>query len=327
MPRISPSHTAFKETKGKPATPLKKIIKYTSPDREKITPVAWERTCSKFPKRFKTSPCPDITSAGQRPNTWTYNDNPNALYIYAGGSKKNISGFYRVGAAAVVYHRGHEIEKGQLGLGGHAEVFDAEMAPLAIAASKAELLTQDFPNITHVELFTDNTAAVLAITEPKPSPAHIFAFKFHKIIQAMLESNNNISITVSWCLSHCDIPGNDRADELPKDATNLGRQIPFSVSFSNKTKSQKAVLKIWQQEWESTSKGGHFAISNRPSNPRSTSKISKRNAKCSAEWSNAVRGTHIQGSSVNLSCHSLLTQQSAPCDHETFEIRIKKPHT
>jgi hypothetical protein len=149
-------------------------------------------------------------------------------------------------------------------LGGHAEVFDAEMAAIAIAAAKAKLLTNDFPNITHIEIFTDNAAAVLAVKEPKPSPAQIFALKFHKVIQEILESNENISITVSWCPSHCDIPGNDRADELAKDATKLGRQVPYSVSYSNANRrAKRAVAKMWQQEWEATPKEGHFAIANR----------------------------------------------------------------
>jgi hypothetical protein len=50
-------------------------------------------------------------------------------------------------------------------------MFDAEMAAIAIAATKAELLINDFPNITHIEIFTDNAAVVLAINELKLSPA------------------------------------------------------------------------------------------------------------------------------------------------------------
>ena len=89
-----------------------------------------------------------------------YRKKPNTLYLYTDGSKINKSGFFRVGAAAVAYYLGNEIEHGQLGLGGHAEVFDAEMAALAIAASKAEDIIRDFPNINHIAIFTDNAAAV-----------------------------------------------------------------------------------------------------------------------------------------------------------------------
>ena len=75
------------------------------------------------------------------------------------------------GAAAVAYLCRNEIEKGQLGLGAYAEVFDAEMAALSIAAAKAELLTRDFlRNVSHIEIFTDNAAAVVAITTQHPNP-------------------------------------------------------------------------------------------------------------------------------------------------------------
>ena len=87
------------------------------------------------------------------------------------------------GAAAVAYLCRNEIEKGQLGLGAYAEVFDAEMAALSIAAAKAELLTRNFlRNVSHIEIF-NNAAAVVAITTPKPSAARFFAIKFHNTIQ------------------------------------------------------------------------------------------------------------------------------------------------
>ena len=93
-----------------------------------------------------TSQCPietDAHSARDQPLNLIkqYSEDPDMLCIYTDSSKKNISGFYRVGTTAVAYHRGHKIEKGQLGLGGNAEVFDAEIAALAIAATKAELIT------------------------------------------------------------------------------------------------------------------------------------------------------------------------------------------
>ena len=180
------------------------MVQYTSHGQEKIIPFAtapWDRTVSKFPNRFKTTPCPtglDNTTARDKHLDLikSYQDNPNVLYIYADGSKKNLSGFFRVGAAAVAYLCGNEIEKGQLGLGGHAEVFDTEMAALPIAAAKVELLTRDFPDVSHIESFTDNAAAVVAMTTPKPSAAQLFAIKFHNMIQALLETNANLSLGV-----------------------------------------------------------------------------------------------------------------------------------
>ena len=67
-----------------------------------------------------------------------------------------------------------------------------------------------------------------------------------------------------WCPSHCDIPGNDRADELAKEATSLERQIPFNTTRSNaKRRSKRTTLRLWQQEWKATPKTGRYAIANR----------------------------------------------------------------
>ena len=193
-----------------------------------------------------------------------YQKNPNTLYLYTDGSKINKFGFFRVGAGAVAYFMGNEVKTDQLGLGGHAEVFDAEMAALAITASKAAELLNDFPNITHIAFFTDNAACTTAIMNPKPSSAQHFATKFHQTIRPILESYDNLSISVAWCPSHCDIPGNDRADELAKSATALKRQIPFSVSHSNAKRWAKgSTLKLWQLKWKNTPKTGRFTIANR----------------------------------------------------------------
>ena len=124
----------------KPATNLQKITKYTSHEHERIDPYAlppWRRTISLFPNRFTTNP-PDPNSdpakARDKHNKRIseYKEDPNTLYIYTDGSKINRAGFFRVGAGAAAYHEGREVATGRLGLGGHAEVFDAEMAALNI---------------------------------------------------------------------------------------------------------------------------------------------------------------------------------------------------
>ena len=101
-----------------------------------------------------------------------------------------------------------------VGLGSHAEVFDAEMAALAKAAAISTALLNDFPNTNKIAFFSDNAASVRAIADPKASSAQYFTLSFHKHIRKSLENYPNLTFSVSWCPSHCDIPGNERADEL-----------------------------------------------------------------------------------------------------------------
>ena len=148
--------------------------------------------------------------------------NPDAIYIYTDGSLIRKAGFSRAGAGVTAYLLGNEIEHARIGLGGHAEVFDAEMAALAKGASIASDLIKDFPNTSQLAFFSDNAAAIRAIADPKPSSAQFFTLSFHKLILRLLETHPHLTITASWCPSHCDIPGNERADALAKEATALG---------------------------------------------------------------------------------------------------------
>lgn len=240
-PPTHPPPIATSTPRRKPKTTISKIANFTSHNHEKINPYAtppWLRAISLFPNRLQFNPCvssPDATN--NRENHMklinTYKSDPNTLYLYSDGSKIQKSGFFRVGAATVAYLLGNEIETGKLGLGGHAEVFDAEMAALALAASKASDLLRDFPTITKIAFFSDNAAAVRAIADPKPSSAQYFTLSFHNHIRPLLETHPDLSISVSWCPSHCDIPGNERADSLTKEATKLSCQIPFSTARAN----------------------------------------------------------------------------------------------
>lgn len=204
-------------------------------------------------------------------------------------------------------------------------MFDAEMAALSIAATKADDILRDFPNITHIAIFTDNAAATTAIVDPKPDSAQYFAIKFHQTLRPLLEANQNLSVSVSWCPSHCDIPGNERADDLAKKATSLECQIPFSVTRSNaKRRAKKACLKLWQLEWKASPKVGRFAIANRlppslkPSKHfkdlKSNREIFGRVVQCRTghAYTGEFRRTFIPLSQDPSTC---------PCDETTLESR------
>lgn len=271
-PSFPPPIQTGREPRRKPATSLNKIAKHTSHDHERINPLLyppWICSLSLFPNHFSTNPCPPKTDAAAAHENHLklikdLEKDPNSLCLYTDGSKINKSGFFRAGAATVAYYLGNEIEFGQLGLGGHTEVFNAEMAALMLAALKITDIANDFPNISNINIFTDNAASTTAITDPKPNSAQYFTVKFHQTLRPLLEARPDLSITISWCPSHCDIPGNERADELAKEATKLERQIPYSTSWSNaKRRSKRACLKQWQKEWENTPRVGRFAIANR----------------------------------------------------------------
>jgi ribonuclease HI len=171
----------------KPKTTLNKIANHSSHDHERIDPYAtppWSRSISLFPNRIITNPCPNNTDAAAAREEHLklikgFKSNPDTIYIYTDGSLLKKAGFSRAGAGTVAYLLGNEIDHSTVGLGGHAEVFDAEMVALAKGASIATDLLRDFPNITQIALFSDNAAAVRAISDAKASTAQYFTLSFH----------------------------------------------------------------------------------------------------------------------------------------------------
>ena len=254
-----------------------------------------------------------------------YQNDPNVLCIYTDGSKVNRSGFFRIGAAATAFHGNREVASDKLGLGGHAEVFDAEMAALSIGATKAAEFLQHSPNITHVAFFTDNAAATTAITDPKPKSSQFFALKFHHTIRPLLTSHNNLKISISWCPSHCGITGNERADKLAKEATELERQIPFSVSHSNaKRRAKSSSLKLWQIDWKNSPRTGRYAIANRlkPSlNPTTHFKNLKNNREIFGRVIQCRTGHSYTGDFRRSFLPQSQEPITCPCDNETIETR------
>ncbi|PPQ89284.1 hypothetical protein CVT25_000876 [Psilocybe cyanescens] len=99
---------------------------------------------------------------------------------------------------------------------------------------------------------------------PKPRSAQLYAHTFHNKICQYLDAKQLNTVNISWCPSHCDIAGNERADELAKEATKLACTAPIGVTRANALKRAKArTLKSWTREWSRTPKSGGFAPANR----------------------------------------------------------------
>ena len=73
--------------------------------------------------------------------------------------------FLQVGTAAVGYHNGVEGFAKKMGMGGRAEVYDAEMAGVMMAANKAARYAAQHPEVTDLVHFVDNSAVAEAIPD------------------------------------------------------------------------------------------------------------------------------------------------------------------
>ncbi|PPQ83048.1 hypothetical protein CVT25_005209, partial [Psilocybe cyanescens] len=157
-----PTKPSTTRSHQKKTTTLTSIATHTSPQHERIDPYLfppWRRTPSSFENRLII----------------------NVQLKYE---------FRRTGGAAVGYHLKKEIFATKIGLGGHAEVYDGEMAGLMMAATQATNYIEANPDhrIRHIHFFADNSAAVQSIFDPKPRSAQHYARVFHEKITHFLDN-------------------------------------------------------------------------------------------------------------------------------------------
>lgn len=151
-----------------------------------------------------------------------------------------------------------------MALGGHAECYDAELAALAMAANRASTYAREHPEINAIHIFSDCSSALTSILNRKPSAGQLFSATFSQTITNLISTNPTINITLSWCPSHSNIQGNDRADSLAKKATELALNAPINTTRTNALRRAKAITtKLWTQEWKKSALSGRFAIANR----------------------------------------------------------------
>ncbi|CAK5265676.1 unnamed protein product [Mycena citricolor] len=135
--------------------------------------------------------------------------------VYTDGS--GIDGY--IGAAAVLYDGDTEMATARKRLGTSEEhtVYEGEGLGLNLAVG---LLREHASNgITgQVAIYADNTAAITATQSRESTPSHYIWDALHTAIDDLLSTEPDIDITFKWAPGHCNIHGNERADELARRA-------------------------------------------------------------------------------------------------------------
>jgi ribonuclease HI len=82
----------------------------------------------------------------------------------------------------------------------------------------------------------------------------------HAIHQAAIEVQTaEIALRLQWVPGHCDNPGNDAADRMAKHAASPGKSHPFRPLLTRERAFIRSnIAAQWEQEWRTSSKGGHL---------------------------------------------------------------------
>lgn len=106
-------------------------------------------------------------------------------------------------------------------------------------------------------VLSDSTSALQAIQNPANKLGQQI---IHAITHAAMNTKTHgISIRLQWIPGHCDLPGNDSADRLAKEAAVPGKTHPFSPLLSRERAFIREDIRVqWEREWKESKNGIHL---------------------------------------------------------------------
>ncbi|CCO36540.1 putative RNA-directed DNA polymerase from transposon BS [Rhizoctonia solani AG-1 IB] len=171
------------------------------------------------------------------------------LVGFSDGSKNVLSGVRKVGVGYSIVWRSSEVARFSGGIGPRADVFDAEMLGLALAARRSVRFAKSH-NIRKIHLFSDNQAAVRMINRLGGHPAQFASTIFRKFVHEFLQGHQDRSVVVQWIPGHSKIPGNERTDALA-NAGLTSTPIPIFNRTATwaKGRATQGVTREWRSSW------------------------------------------------------------------------------
>ncbi|KAI8423909.1 hypothetical protein MSG28_012905 [Choristoneura fumiferana] len=152
------------------------------------------------------------------------------LDIYTDGSK--IEG--KVGAAATFFRNGGETHRMGMGLARYCTVYQAEMLGILGAITRVQQRKMEGP----INILSVSRASLETIGNPNSD--NPMAHEIKKLVKE--RERNGLTTEFFWIEAHVGIPGNERADELARDAA-LKRSIPGES------------IEEWQRRYEGAKTG------------------------------------------------------------------------
>ena len=120
------------------------------------------------------------------------------LLTYLDGSQISfLNWFHRVGSVVVGYYQEREVFHWKLGLGGSAEVYNAELTGLVTGLSESIFFAYKHPEVYHIQLYADNISAISIAANPKPRQGQLMAYIFYQKALRWLDSSLHYHLSIS----------------------------------------------------------------------------------------------------------------------------------
>ncbi|GBO09339.1 Putative protein in type-1 retrotransposable element R1DM [Araneus ventricosus] len=232
------------------------VLKYLGIEDTELDPAQFERKAVGWSHHPATELEEDRISVSQE---FSKAEGPN---IYTDGSKSEQG----VGAALCEFDSSNTLSQSwQAKLHPRNTVYQAELVGLLEASKYAARSS------TATKIWSDSLSSLQALQDPKTSSPIA-----RQIQQILLEYPH---ISLGWIKAHVGHEGNEKADELAKEAilspTATSLDIPFPRSWAKKTLQEQA-MKAWQLQWTAEKSG------------RSTNKVIPKVSLVTQNWPRQV---------------------------------------
>ena len=185
---------------------------------------------------------------------------------------------------------------------------------------------------SRIVLFADNTASVTAITKELPGSSQQISQKFVETAITFLDSNRQAMIEISWVPGHMGIEGNDRADEMAKEATDLKPAIETTTMAKLHQQLWERLKMEWICEWANRPMMGRYAVADRIPPSMAGSHAFRTLNRHTLGVATQVRTGHGHFGEYYLT-HNIQEPPKCPCsaelqmrDHILFECEIHEEH-
>ena len=164
------------------------------------------------------------------------------INIYTDGSKTDD----HVGCGFVIYRGNYEILSSSIRLPEYCTVYQAEVMAIQLAAQEAQNILG--PRDSYIKLFSDSQAALKSLDKYRCLSKTVV-----KAVEALnVLGSDRQRRELNWIKAHNNYSGNERADELARNAT-YHNVVNFSIDppFSGiKTKLTTGIYSAWTTEWQ-----------------------------------------------------------------------------
>ena len=222
------------------------LPKETPPNKEMKTPIVKVNLNNQVSK--KSSEPSELSLIGKETiSTYT----GNITRVYTDGSA--FKGTTNAGCGILIEYNATNHDEVSMPCGVHCSNYEAEALAIETALQKIRTFYQENPEkVENVVVFSDSKSVLDALENQNFQLGTIrdLALTIHSFLEDF-----EATLTLQWIPSHCNIPGNERADSLARSGAQK-EQIDKPVSLSTAKQMIKSNSKIeWHNSWALCKKG------------------------------------------------------------------------